>query len=82
MQAMSFFTKYNGTTNARLLRMERLVWPLMYAGLLALVLGWFTANSQGGQDAQISALALYVGGTLALGLGLLLFYLRSRHPGN
>ena len=76
---MSFFTKYNGTTNARLLRMERLVWPLIYAGLLALVLAWFTDHSQGVED---SALALYGGGALALGLGLLLFYLRSRHPGD
>ena len=76
---MSFFAKYNGTTNARLLRMERLVWPLIYAGLLTLVLAWFTDHSQ---EAQSSALALYVGGALALGLGLLLFYLRSRHPGD
>jgi hypothetical protein len=70
---MSFFNKYNGTSNARLLRMERVIWPLVYAGLLALVLGWFTENSQGGD-----ASGLYAVGSIALTMGLVAFFIRSR----
>ncbi len=71
---MSFFGKYNGTTNTRLLRLERLVWPLIYGGLLALVLGYFTEETQ-----QADASGLYAVGTIALAMGLVVFYLRSRH---
>jgi len=70
---MSFFNKYNGTSNARLLRMERVICPLIYGGLLLLVLGWFTANTQGAD-----ATGLYAVGAIALGLGLVVFFLRSR----
>lgn len=70
---MSFFDKYNGTSNARLLRMERVIWPLVYGGLLALVLGWFTENTQGAD-----ATGLYAVGSIALCLGLVAFYWRSR----
>jgi Na+-transporting NADH:ubiquinone oxidoreductase subunit NqrB len=71
---MSFFNKYNGTSNARLLRMERVIWPLIYGGLLFLVLGWFTDNTQGAD-----ATGLYAVGSIAVVMGLVLFYLRSRH---
>lgn len=70
---MSFFKKYNGTADARLLRAERLIWSLIYGGLLALVLGWFTENTQGAD-----ASGLYAVGSLALAMGLVVFYLRSR----
>ena len=70
---MSFFDKYNGTSSTRLLRMERVIWPLVYGGLLALVLGWFTENTQGAD-----ATGLYAVGTIALVMGLAVFYLRSR----
>ena len=70
---MSFFNKYNGTSNARLLRVERLIWPLVYGGLLALVLGWFTENTQ-----AANASGLYAVGVIAVAAGLLLFYWRSR----
>ena len=30
---MAFFKKYNGTTNTKLVRMERLMWVLIYGGL-------------------------------------------------
>jgi hypothetical protein len=70
---MSFFDKYNGTSNARLLRLERVIWPLVYGGLLALVLGWFTENTQGGD-----ATGLYAVGCIALAMGLAAFYWRSR----
>ena len=69
---MSFFDKYNGTSNTRLLRMERLIWILIYGGLLTLVLAWFTENTQ-----ATSATSLYAVGGVALALGLAVFYLRS-----
>ena len=70
---MSFFDKYNGTSNMRLLRMERVIWPLVYGGLLALVLAWFVETTQS-EDAT----GLYAVGSLALAMGLVVFYLRSR----
>ena len=70
---MSFFDKYNGTSNTRLLRMERVIWPLVYGGLLALVLAWFTENTQGA-----NATGLYAAGGVALLMGVAVFVLRSR----
>ena len=70
---MSFFKKYNGTSNARLLRMERVVWPLVYGGLLALVLAWFTENTQGAD-----ASGLYAVGGVALAIGVAVFFVRAR----
>jgi len=70
---MSFFNKYNGTSNERLLRLERIIWPLVYGGLLALVLGYFTETTQGAD-----ASGLYAVGSIALAMGLVVFYLRSR----
>lgn len=70
---MSFFSKYNGTTDARLLRMERFIWPLIYGGLLFLVLGYFTETTQ-----HADATDLYAIGSLALALGLVAFYVRTR----
>ena len=70
---MSFFKKYNGTANARLLRMERVIWPLVYGGLLALVLTWFTENRQ-----ATDATGLYAVGCVALAMGVAVFVLRSR----
>jgi hypothetical protein len=70
---MSFFDKYNGTSNARLLRMERVIWPLVYGGLLALVLAWFTESTQGAD-----ATGLYAVGAVALAIGVVVFFLRAR----
>ena len=70
---MSFFNKYNGTSNERLLRLERIIWPLVYGGLLALVLGYFTETTQGAD-----ASGLYAVGSIALAMGVVVFYLRSR----
>ena len=70
---MSFFNKYNGTTDTRLLRVERFIWPLMYGGLLALVLAWFTENTQG-SDAS----GLYAAGGLAVVASLAVFFWRAR----
>jgi len=72
---MSFFSKYNGTSDARLLRMERTIWPLIYGGLLFLVLGYFTESTQ-----NTDATGLYAIGSIALALGLVAFYVRSRQP--
>jgi uncharacterized membrane protein HdeD (DUF308 family) len=69
---MSFLKKYNGTTNVRLLRLERSVWTLIYGGLLSVVLGLFIDQS-GAQDASL----FYQIGGLAVGAGVVLIYVRS-----
>jgi hypothetical protein len=69
---MSFFKKYSGTTNTRLVRMERSIWALIYGGLLAVVLGMFIDQS-GAQDASL----FYQIGGLAVGAGVVLIYVRS-----
>ncbi len=70
---MAFFKKYNGTTNARLLRIERMVWTLIYGGLLSIVLGAFIDQ----QEAQDASLFYQLGG-LAVAAGVVLIYVRSR----
>jgi uncharacterized membrane protein HdeD (DUF308 family) len=70
---MAFFKKYNGTTNARLLRIERMVWTLIYGGLLSIVLGAFIDQ----QEAQDASLFYQLGG-LAVVAGVVLIYVRSR----
>ncbi len=70
---MAFFKKYNGTTNARLLRIERSIWVLIYGGLLAIVLGAFIDQ----QEAQDASLFYQLGG-LAVVAGAVLIYVRSR----
>nr|WP_315495132.1 hypothetical protein [uncultured Rhodoferax sp.] len=70
---MAFFKKYNGTTNARLLRVERMIWVLIYGGLLSVVLGLFIDQ----QEAQDAGLFYNLGG-LAVVAGVVLIYVRSR----
>ena len=70
---MAFFKKYNGTTNARLLRVERMIWVLIYGGLLSVVLGAFIDQ----QEAQDASLFYQLGG-LAVTAGVVLIYVRSR----
>jgi hypothetical protein len=70
---MAFFKKYNGTTNAKLVRLERLIWALIYGGLLAIVLGVFVDQ----QEAQDASLFYQLGG-LAVAGGVVLIYLLSR----
>ena len=70
---MGFFKKYNGTSNTRLVRIERTIWALIYAGLLAIVLGMFVAQGQG-EGAEV----LYFGGGVAVVIGIAMIYLRSR----
>jgi len=70
---MGFFKRYSGTTNVRLVRMERTIWALIYGGLLAIVLGLFVSQGQG-EGAE----ALYLGGGIAVVIGIAMIYLRSR----
>jgi hypothetical protein len=70
---MGFFKKYNGTSNVRLVRIERTIWALIYGGLLAIVLGMFVDQGQGdGAD------MLYLGGGVAVAIGIAMIYMRSR----
>ena len=70
---MAFFKKYNGTTNVRLLRMERWTWVLIYGGLLSIVLSTFIDKIQG-QGASL----FLVGGALAVAAGVVMVVLRSK----
>jgi hypothetical protein len=70
---MSFFKKYNGTTNTRLVRMEQWTWVLIYGGLVTFVLGHFV----GGADVAL-ARTLELGGILGAGLGIALLLLRAK----
>jgi len=70
---MSFFKKYNGTTNLRLARMETLIWTLIYGGLLALVIGLFMGQLEEGSGVVLAVIGVAV--TLA---GVVLVYARSR----
>lgn len=70
---MAFFKKYNGTTDLRLLRLERVIWILIYGGLLSTVLSGF-ARDAGARGHT----ALLVCGLFAVVLGVALIVLRSR----
>lgn len=70
---MSFFKNYNGTMNQRLARLERLIWTLIYGGLLAALVGWFMRD---GGDADGLWLML-LGGIVAL-IGCMLIVVRAR----
>jgi hypothetical protein len=70
---MSFFKKYNGTAHVGLMRLETVIWVLIYGGLLTLVIGGFMARDQDGAGLGM----MLVGGVLAL-VGVGLIYVRSR----
>jgi len=70
---MSFFKKYNGTTNLRLARLETLIWTLIYGGLLALIVGAFMNRGEAGSGSVVM-----VTGVLVAVVGAVLIYVRSR----
>ena len=70
---MSFFKKYNGTTNQRLSRLETLIWVLIYGGLLTALVGAYMARGSEGSGA-----GMVISGILATLAGAVLIYLRSR----
>jgi hypothetical protein len=74
---MTFFKKYNGTTNRRLARLETVIWTLIYGGLLLLVVGLAMERRAPDSGNEL----MLVGSALAL-VGTALVYLRSRlHEG-
>ena len=70
---MSFFKKYNGTNHAGLMRLETLVWTLIYGGLLTMVVGLFMSRNEEG-----SGFEMVVGGIVIALIGAALIYVRSR----
>ena len=70
---MAFFKKYNGTTNTNLVRMERMVWLLIYGGLLSIVIAHFL-----GETDEILAHTMRILGLAAVVAGGVLVYVRSR----
>lgn len=70
---MSFFKKYNGTTHVGMMRLETLIWTLIYGGLLALVVGVFMSRNREGSGSEM----MVVGAVIAA-IGALLIYVRSR----
>ena len=70
---MAFFKKYNGSTNIKLIRMERMIWVLIYGGLLGVVIGHFVSKTDDSL-AQIMTIA----GLVLVAVGAVLIYVRSR----
>ena len=70
---MTFFKKYSGSTDVRMVRMERLIWTLIYGGLIAVVLGYFLETSQEQNGSELLA-----GGGMAVAGGVILIWVRSR----
>ena len=70
---MAFFKKYNGTTDVRLLRLERVIWILIYGGLLCTVLSGFARYA--GAQGHVALLAC---GLFAVAIGVALIVVRSR----
>ena len=70
---MAFFKKYNGSTDTKLVRIERLIWVLIYGGLLSCVIGYFMPS----EDAPLAG-TLQIAGLLAVAAGAVLIYVRSR----
>jgi hypothetical protein len=57
-------------------RIEKLVWVLIYGGLLAACLGWFLSPVRGPWGEL-----LITGGLIAAGVGVVLIVVRSRMKG-
>ena len=70
---MAFFKNYDGTTNAKLVRIERMVWVLIYGGLLSIVIGHFVAQTN---DSLANVMGVI--GLIAVVAGAVLIYVRSR----
>ena len=70
---MAFFKKYNGTTDVRLLRLERVIWILIYGGLLSTALSGFARDA--GAQGHVALLAC---GLFAVAVGVALIVVRSR----
>ena len=71
---MAFFKHPSRTASNKVVqRIERLTWILIYAGLLALILGWWVLPS----DDDTGWLLLAGGGLVAV-VGVLLIYVRSK----
>ncbi len=73
---MAFFKKYNGTTDKRLLRLERWTWVLIYGGLLTSAVSYFMpANADGSLSLSLRV------GALAVLAGVAMVLVRSRLRG-
>ena len=73
---MAFFKKYNGTTDKRLLRLERWTGVFIYGGLLTTVVSYFMpAHADGSLSITLSV------GLLAVLAGVVMVLVRSRLHG-
>ena len=70
---MSFFKKYNGTAHVGLMRLETIIWVLIYGGLLTVVVGFFMSRREEG-----SGFAMVIAGAIVAAMGVVLIYVRSR----
>ncbi|HNW01095.1 MAG TPA: hypothetical protein PKH04_03405 [Burkholderiaceae bacterium] len=70
---MAFFKRYNGTAHVGLMRLERLIWTLIYGGLMAVILGVFM--ERGGAE---SGSTVSIAGVVVAVVGVVLIYVRSR----
>ena len=70
---MAFLKKYNGTTDVRLLRLERVIWILIYGGLISTGLSGFARDA--GAKGHVALLSC---GLFAVAAGVALIVVRSR----
>ena len=63
----------SGTSSKRLKRIETAIWVLIYGGLLTFIIGHFTAEA----DVNL-ARTMGVIGMVAVAVGVILIYVRSR----
>ncbi len=71
---MAFFKHSSQTASSKSVqRIERLTWVLIYAGLLALILGWWVLPAD-----DDTGWLLLAGGALLAVVGFLLIYVRSK----
>jgi hypothetical protein len=70
---MAFFKEPGSTSSRRLVRLQALIWVLIYGGLLTLVLGLSTERI----DRTLGWSLVLAGGVVAA-VGVVLIYVRSR----
>ena len=71
---MGFFKDAgSATSNRAIIRLQQLIWVLIYGGLLTLVLGLFAQRTD-----DAAGWSMVAGGAIVAAIGFALIYVRSR----